>query len=240
MKTNEEISYEVDRWIVEEDLPASAALEVVRKTDANYGMTADEIRDRKEFIRCYMMQEHQALMVVPLQEPEYDFFIADCDVTDEEYSAFNKVDYQKTQRPFNKYAYAMKKMMEQVKSLAINHSSISCPEIRKFEYERYEAFVDREFRQPLLGFVRRFNDAIDLDQRQWLKKKIAELNRRIMECQKIWGQYSPLKAGTLESFSVGTPLVPWLGDMSVFIKLSFRDRFYLHEKRSRWLWLFQF
>ena len=58
MKQNKEISYEVDRWIVEEDIPASAGLKPIRPTSPNYGMTDDEILDRNEFVRCFMMQEH--------------------------------------------------------------------------------------------------------------------------------------------------------------------------------------
>ena len=92
MKSNRQIGIEVDTWIVEEDLPVQTHLKVIRKNDPDYGLTEQEIQDRNEFIRCYMMKEHEAIMMVPLQVTEYDFFIADCDVTEEKYSAFNTVD----------------------------------------------------------------------------------------------------------------------------------------------------
>ncbi len=91
----------------------------------------------------------------------------------------------------NKYAYAMKMIMEHVKSMALTHSSASNLGCRKHEQERYEGLVDSEFREPLMDYVRRFKNALDFDRRLWLKQKVAELNRRIMECQKIWGRFSP-------------------------------------------------
>ena len=191
MKNKEQVVCEVDNQIVEQDLPESAILKVVRRTDPNYGLTQDEIQDRDEFIRCYMLQEFESLMMIPKQTTEYDFFIVDCIVDDEEYSAFNTHDFQRQQRPFNKYAYAMKQIMERVKDLAIMHSCISSPEGRQDTYRRYEILVDREFREQLVALASQYRWWQDDKRRQWLKQKIATLNRRILECKIIWERYAP-------------------------------------------------
>ena len=146
MKLVEQIGCTAENWIDEKELPIKANLEVVWRNDSNYGLTEDEIHDRNEFIRCHLLSEFQLLIMIPKQDKKDDFFIADCTVDNSEYSAFNTVDFQKTQRPFNKYAYAMKKIMERIKELAIMHSSISDEDGRRATYQRYEVLVDREFR----------------------------------------------------------------------------------------------
>ena len=87
MYQTKQISREVDTWIVEEELPVRSSLKVIRMTDPDYGLTEDEIMDRNEFIRCYLMQDFDLLIQIPNPEYEHDFFIDDCDVSSPEYSA---------------------------------------------------------------------------------------------------------------------------------------------------------
>ena len=191
MNTTRNIGHEIDSWVVSEDLPVSAALKVIRINDPNYGLTDDEIQDRNEFIRWYLMQDFELLMMIPEQMPENDFFYTDCCATDSEYSAFNTHDFQKSLRPFDKYAYAMKKIMERIQDLAIIHSVISSQERRQNTYQRYEALVELEFRNRLMWLVSRYQNTDIEETRFYLKQKIGELNRRILECRKIWEQYAP-------------------------------------------------
>jgi hypothetical protein len=191
MKSVEQISTTVDSWIVEEELPVRATLKVIKQRDPDYGLSEDEIADRNEFIRCYLLREFGLLIAIPKQDTVRDFFIPDCDVSESEYSAFNTHDFQRTLRPFNTYGYAIKKVMERVKDLAILHSSISSEEGRVDTYRRYEAFVDREFRNRLMGLTERYKRGEDDEKKAWLKRKIAELNRRILDCKKIWERYAP-------------------------------------------------
>jgi len=191
MKSAEQISTKVDSWIVEEELPVRATLKVIKRRDPDYGLAEDEIADRKEFIRCYLLRDFRLLMMIPKQDEAVDFFIPDCDVSESEYSAFNTHDFQRILRPFNKYGYAIKKLMERVKDLAILHSSISSEEGRDDTYRRYEAFVDREFRNRLIGLTERYKMIEDDEKKAWLKQKIAELNRRILDCKRIWERYAP-------------------------------------------------
>ena len=191
MNTTSNIRDEIDSRIAEEELPVSGALKVIRRNDPNYGMSEDEIQDRNEFIRWYMLQELNFLTMIPEQEPEDDFFLIDYTVDDKEYSALNSMDFQRTLRPFNKYAYAMKKIMERVQDLAILHSVVSSHHRRKDIHQRYEALVEYEFRNRLMALYKRYqntkNDIIKLS----IKQKMGEINRRILDCKKIWEQYAP-------------------------------------------------
>lgn len=191
MKSTQQISCTVDIWIPEEELPPRAGLKVIRRNDPEYDLTEDEIRDRNEFIRCYLLSYHELLTMIPKQDTGGDFFIVDCDVNDPEYSAFNAVDYQRQMRPFNKYFYAIKKMLERVKDLAILHSSITDEEGRLEVCQRYQALVNRKFRIRLLTVIKRYNSTQNEEQRFKMKQQIAELNYRILDCKRIWERYAP-------------------------------------------------
>ena len=178
-------------WIQEEELPIRAGLIAIRENDPNYGLTKKEIQGRNEFIRCYLLKDFEPLMMIHNQKPGTDFFIQDCDVFEPEYTAFNTHDFQNQMRPFNKYGYAMKKIMEDVKNMAIMHSCCTYPEQRRDVYRKYESFVNGRFRNRLLSLIKPYKKADHEDRRHLLKQKIAELNRRILECKRIWERYAP-------------------------------------------------
>ena len=178
--------------IPEEELPARVGLRVERKSDPDYGLSEDEIADRNEFIRCYLVRELELLMMLPGNEKDTDFFIPDCDVTDEAYSAFNTVDFQKSMKPFDKYGYAMKKIMDRVKALAILHSSISREEGRQNIARRFDSLSEFELREPLFSYVDRFKATKTEERKESLKKKIGDINRMIHEARKTWEQYAPI------------------------------------------------
>jgi hypothetical protein len=178
----------VDMWIVEEDLPAPTNLKVTRKNDPDYGLTEDEIMDRYEFIRCEFMKEHELLMQIPKQDKGNDFFIHDF-----EHSAFNTIDFYRMhpRRSFDKYRYRIKKILERVEDLAIMHSSISFEEDRNNTAKRFEALVDREFRDEVLKLVEYYKRPVGEESKHRLKRRIAELNRRILDCKNIWDRLAP-------------------------------------------------
>ena len=64
MKSTEQISHTVDGWIAEEELPVRANLTVIRTNDPNYGFTEDEVQDRNEFIRCYLLRDFELLNMI--------------------------------------------------------------------------------------------------------------------------------------------------------------------------------
>lgn len=183
-----QISQTVNSWISEEEIPVSPALKVIRKTDPWYGMSEEEVEDAKEFIRCYMLKDLEIILQIPIQPRENDFWAPSHQ--DFLQSAFNTWDFQKDRRPFNKYACRIRKILEQVKELAILHSSISQPEGRAKIQRRYENLVDNEFRGSLIRLVERHQKTRDEEQRYEIRKKAAELNRKILECRKIWERYA--------------------------------------------------
>jgi len=180
-----------ENFIPKEELPPRAGLVVIKKNNPNFGLSEDEIQDRLEFIRCYLFKDFEVLMMIPKQDPASDFFIHDHTVDDSEYNAFNTHDYQRQIRPFSKYGYAVKKIMKKIKDMAIIHSCISDPSIRELEKERYENIVDFEFRSRISDYAEKYNNSWSEERRFWLKHKIAELNRRIMESKRVWERYAP-------------------------------------------------
>jgi hypothetical protein len=183
--------YEMDSWVNEEELPVSAALKVIRTSDPDYGLSDDEIKDRYEFIRCYLMQDFELLMMIPEPMPENDFFFVDCCVTDPEYSAFSTHDFQKSLRPFSQYGYEMKKIMEQVKDLAIIHSCISWPENRQQVYEQFKSFMAIKFTNELEELAWELHVKTSSSEQARIKRRIETLSREIRRCVKIWEQYAP-------------------------------------------------
>jgi hypothetical protein len=178
--------------IPEEELPVRAGIRVLRQNNPDYGLSDDEIADRNEFIRCHLAREFELLMMIPEKPHENDFFIPDLHVADDGYSAFNTVDFQRTQKPFDRYGYAMKKIMERLQDIAILHSSISHEEGRRNTSCRFDSMVEFEFREPLLSYVDRYKAAKNDEQRLRLKRKIGELNRRIIEAKQTWELHAPI------------------------------------------------
>ena len=177
--------------IPEEELPVRENMRVIRRNNPNYGMSTDEVADRNEFIRCHLMREFEALMMIDADEQDDSFYVPDYTVADDGYSAFNTVDFQRTMEPFDAYGYAMGKIMERVKNLAILHSALTRGEGRQNTLRRFNSLVEYEFRERLLSSVDRFQTARTDEQKESLKKKIGELNRRIIECRKIWERHAP-------------------------------------------------
>lgn len=177
--------------IPEEELPVKAGLKVMRTNDPHTGQTEEEIQDRNEFIRCFLLQEFELLLIIPKQTAERDFFLSDYSVAEHEYSAFNTVDFQRRLRPFNRYNYSERKLLERVKELAIVHSSITSIEGRHYQLNRYEALIDGRLRNVLLRLAERHRRTNAPEEKSALKHKIGTLNRRILECKRIWERYAP-------------------------------------------------
>ena len=183
------ISETVNNWMDEETHSMTGRVTPIRKNSPWYGMSEEEIEDRREFIRCYLNRDFELLLLIPVKPIEDDFWFASHQEFVE--SPFNTWDFQKMRRPFDKYGYRVKKVLEQVKDLALLHSCISQPEGRKNVQDRFESLVNEEFRNPLLELVERHKKTFDEDRRFELRRKIARLSRYILECKAIWQKYSP-------------------------------------------------
>jgi len=183
-----QISCTVDTWVDEESLPVTPTLKVIRVKDPWYGMSEEEVEDRKEFIRCYINKDFELLLQIPIQPSENDFWFSSHQELME--SAFNTWDFQRGRKPFDKCGYRIKKIMEEVKDLAILHSSITSPDGRTNIYRRYENLVENEFRGRLMYWVEQYKRVAEEERRPQVRRRIAELNRRILQCQKVWEEYA--------------------------------------------------
>ena len=194
MDAKQEIEVMNGCWIEESDLPVRADLTVIGTEDPDLDLTVDEVQDRNEFIRCYLLVDYEPIILIPRDISDTDFFDMECDVMSHGDSAFNTHDFQKGLPAFNKYSYAMKKIMERVKDLALLHSSISSSEGRTATLHRYEAFVNHEFRDQLLSCIDQHKNTEDPEQKYRIKQRIAKLNVRILECKRIWERYAPIES----------------------------------------------
>jgi len=178
----------MNNWIDENELPVRADLQVVKINDPDYTMTQDEIEDRNEFIRCYILSGFEALLTIPVNKYESDFFIENW-----EESAFNTVDYYRMypNTGFNRYSFRIKKILQEVEHLAILYSCISDNQGRQRTFNRYKTLVDHEFRNKALFLNGKYRITNDSEERLALREKISELNKRILQCKKIWEQYAP-------------------------------------------------
>jgi hypothetical protein len=178
----------MNNWIDENELPVRADLQVVKINDPDYTMTQDEIEDRNEYIRCYILSGFEALLTIPVNKYESDFFIENW-----EESAFNTEDYYRMypNMGFNRYSFRIKKILQEVEHLAILYSCISDNQGRQRTFNRYKTLVDKEFRNKALFLIGKYRITNDSEERLALREKISEMNKRILQCKKIWEQYAP-------------------------------------------------
>jgi hypothetical protein len=81
--------------------------------------------------------------------------------------------------------------MEEIEHLAILYSCISDNQGRQRTFNRYKALLDNEFRNKALFLVGKYRNTNDSEERLELRDKISEMNKRILQCKKIWEQYAP-------------------------------------------------
>ena len=192
------ISETVNRWMEEETHPKVGRVSIIRKNSPWYGMSDEEIEDRREFIRCYLLKDFELLLLIPAKPREDGFWFASLEEFRE--SAFNTWDFDRKHGAFDKYGYKVKKTLEHLKDLALLHSCISHPEGRKNISDRFDVVVNGEFRNPLLELVERYRKTFDEGKRFDLIKKIAKLNQHMMECKRIWEKYSPWEDSCLDRY----------------------------------------
>ena len=110
---NQTISETVDEWIEEE--AKVGRVSIIRKNSPWYGMSEEEIEDRREYIRCYLLRELELLLMIPVAAPENDFWFS----SHQEFleSPFNTHDFQKNRKPFDKYGYRIQKSWSESKTL---------------------------------------------------------------------------------------------------------------------------
>ena len=175
-----------DCVVLDEELPVRPGLRVLMGRDSQDDFGDGEVSDREEFIRCYLRSQHWLLDLIPVAEPGWDFFVENF-----EESAFNTHDFQERQgrRSFDRYHYRVRKVLERVEDLAVLHSCLSWQGGRRNTRRRYEVLVEVEFRDKVLVLAEMYKRAY-LERRYEIKRRIAQLNKRIIECAVIWQRHS--------------------------------------------------
>jgi hypothetical protein len=177
-----------DGWIDEDDLPVRADLRAIQASDPDGGYTDEDIRDRNEFVRCYLLKDFEVLLMLPSPSPKADFF-----VTDFEESAFNTEDFYRLHAAGTicKTGYRYQKILEQVKQMALLHSCIASPDGRKRMCNRYRSLINSEFRIRALNLAEKYRTIHDPQKRSVIRDRIGELNQIIIHCRRVWERHAP-------------------------------------------------
>ena len=200
-----QVSQVVDKWMLEEDLPARTSLKLVRRFDNKYGYqrtdlhgdeavfrnTEDELDEAEaywDFIHNGMSHEHQLFLNIPKPE-ERDFMAVELDEFGDNVSAFNTHDFDNL-NPFNIYHWKLKKIYERVKALALNYSCASTEEGKKNIKQRYINLVENEFRDEAVMLLEHHKKHSVWMNKHKTMEKIEELNSKIRKCKKIWSEYA--------------------------------------------------
>lgn len=191
MKTKKQIVVNaVEGWIVESELPNNRALKALRLNHPNHGLTEDEIEERNEFIAWFLRQELTLLDIIPTPESDNSFFIADLEVTDTEYSAFNTHDYQRMKSRPNWAVIAKQKLIDRVQELALLHSCISQEAGKANTKERFKKFLEDEFQEKLEKLAQRLHKAKDSAGQADIRCKIGQIQRQILELHQVWAEHA--------------------------------------------------
>jgi hypothetical protein len=174
--------------IDEDELPVRADLKLRHAHDPDREYSQEDINDRDEFVRCYLLGDFEPLLLLPLPVKKTDFFIKDF-----EESAFNTMDFYRQYgsvakpRPVNK----LSRVLEEVKQMAILHSCLASPAGRDRMRKRYQQLINREYRNLALNLEKKYRNAQGHHIKSTLRLKISRLNQAILRCQRVWERHAP-------------------------------------------------
>lgn len=187
----QEISKQVQDWILEEDMPSKASLKPIRKFDGLYPEDDEEREAYWDFIHWAINREHAVLLYIPKPKNDMDFWQVDLDESGTDVSAFNTVDFERMYpQSFNKYAYKINKIYEEVQDLALLHSCITHHEGRTNIHRRFTNLVENEFKDKAAALVETYKKYPQLINKEKVFDKATELNFNIRRCNKIWQQHA--------------------------------------------------
>ena len=170
------------------DVPVSAGLKVIRRSDPWFGYSEDEKVEAMEFIAWYVQSEHEPIMRIAESQSQAWF-----DWTDPQ-SAFNTWDFERVCGKFevDKWRYRVAKILEQIKELAIMHSCLSNDDGRQNTLRRARLIVQDEFMAPAIEHMKRSQlsrDPEEVSQHRWKARQLLQLVEKAAE---IWqGQQGP-------------------------------------------------
>lgn len=191
MKTKtQKVVSAVEGWIVDQELPRRPGLKVLRPNHPDHGLSDDEIEERSEFITWHLRQEVALLNVIPTPELDTGFFVAEAEVSDTEYSAFNTHDFQRLRQPFNWPAWVQEKQALKVKDLALLHSCLGTEEGRANTLARFKKLLQDEFQDKLEKLATQLHQASSKQDPNEVRSKIRRIQRQVRELSQVWANHA--------------------------------------------------
>ena len=176
--------------IDKDDLPVAPTLHIIGKSrDITEEMSEEELISWGEVQRQVLMKDIEPLLAIPQIESSFVDLRQMEDGID--VSVFNTVDFLREHKlEFDKKRYAMNKIIERAKDLALLHSCVGSEWSKEHVKQRFEALVNTSFRKGALYLATvKFPIATD-EERAEIKQKIGECNRNIIKLMMIWKKFS--------------------------------------------------
>ena len=187
----QEISKQVQNWILEQDLPSKASMRPINRFDGLYPESEEEKQAYWSFISWAINSEHAVLLYIPKQKNENDFWQLDLDESGTDVSAFNTADFERLHKHgFDKYAYKIKKIYEKVENLALLYSCITTEAGKTNIHRRFIALVENEFKDEASMLLETYTKHSQFINKEKVFNKIAELNKQIRKCNSIWRKHA--------------------------------------------------
>jgi hypothetical protein len=157
-----------------DDVPTCAGLKQLKSFDAFEGFDEEMVEDYRDFMSWFFQRDHATLNAIPAKGSA-GFFIDEFGE-----SAFNTCDFVRDKPRFNGSGYRLKKILERVSDLAIQHSCINDDAGRDDVKRRCRAFVEVELLSDALEALKR-GDRRRFYRQMWHIKK----------CVDVWAGWNP-------------------------------------------------
>jgi len=161
------------------DVPTRVGLKKVSKFDLWSEFDDENAEDYRDFMSWFLQSEHSTLLSLPKLKIG-DFIPVEMDENGNDVSQFNTCDFQKDRPKFNRYGYRVRKVMERVGDLAMQHSCIIDAECRDGVRKMCKALVESEF----------LIEALDA-RKDGEIRKYKSLMKRVEQCADIWKGWNP-------------------------------------------------
>jgi len=156
------------------DTPTTARLKVIKGFDMWSEFDDEMVEDYRDFMSWFMQKDDTLLEHIPIKDAK-GFFVTEFDE-----SAFNTCDFQNDVPKFNKYGYRIRKVMERVGDLAMQHSCIADVKGRDGVRKMCRGLVENEF----------LIEALDA-QKEGDRTKAKRLMERVEQCADVWKGWNP-------------------------------------------------
>ena len=159
------------------DIPTTPRLKVLKGFDLLDEFDDESAEDYRDFMSWFLQKDHALINQIPGGK-QTGFFISEF-----EDSAFNSCDFQTDAPKFDRYTYRIRKVMERIDDLAMQHSCITTPEGRDNVRRMCQGVIESEF----------LIEALEAQQKG--DKRSVEKANRLMEhvkkCAKVWEGWNP-------------------------------------------------